>query len=117
METLLPQNKGKTDVALKLLRDSSTKDFEMDQLIGRSRLSVLEPLAAEDLAALIEYESVEDQALILAHIDAKKSFEVLEVLKDSAQVLVQISKLQPVPVSLLDEWNLILQEKLEQLGG
>jgi flagellar motor switch protein FliG len=111
--------KKDTDVASKLLRGSLIKDFEMSQLTGQSRLNVLDGISPEALALLIRGDSLSVQAILLAHIDARKSFQTLEALPVSlrSQILHAISKLEPVSPSLLDEWNLRLRERLKEQNG
>src|SRR3989338_8164615 len=104
------RNEGGTDVGRKLLQHSFV-EHDMSQLFGRSRLDALEKFNSEELAVFIADESVQTQALILAHIDARKSFETLEVLsgKIRSQVLLCIAKLEPIDASALDNLNLKLK--------
>ena len=111
---LISNDKKYTDLAHKLLRDSNIQDFEMDQLTGHSRLDALDHLSPEDLVLLIKDEELSVQALVLAHLDAKKSFQTLEELplKMRSQLLATISKLGPTPPKTLEQWNLKFRKKL-----
>ena len=104
------------NVAHKLLRDSNIQDFDLEQLTGSSRLSVVENLSPEELAELLLDEELASQALILAHVDARKSFQTLEELpvKMRSQILSAISKLTPTTPETLNALELKLTQKIQQ---
>ncbi len=108
---------GGTDVARRLLQHAF-KDHDMSQLIGRSRLEALDHVSPEQIASLIKDEIPQTQAVILAHIDARKSSQVIQLLpgKIRSQVLLRIAKLEPVNPDVLDELNQSLLEKTKTLS-
>lgn len=108
---------GGTDVARRLLQHAF-KDHDMSQLIGRSRLEALDHVSPEQIASLIKDEIPQTQAVILAHIDARKSSQVIQLLpgKIRSQVLLRIAKLEPVNPDALDELNQSLLEKTKTLS-
>jgi flagellar motor switch protein FliG len=110
--------KSGTDLARKILQDSRV-EHDLTQLIGQSRLNILDEMSSEGVVDLIASEILQTQAIVLAHIDARKSFRALEILapKLRSQVLLRISKLEPISSSFLDELNRYLKEKIEKNGG
>ena len=111
------------DVARKLLRDSSHGQ-NLSQLMGTCRLSVLDPLSPDEIVSLLKKLDLEVQARVLAHIDARRSFETLEALPQAlrSRVLVRIQKLSPCADGELEALNKYLRSLLisisqRQSGG
>ncbi len=109
--------KDGTHIARKLLQESSSLDHDMSDLIGPSRLDILDKFTPQDLAILLADENVQTQAIILAHIDARRSFETLEIIpvKLRSPILARIAKLEPLAPSFLQDLNRRLEERLDFL--